>query len=171
MTRADPIGVGVVGLGFMGRTHLEAYRSANEAGEPNRIVAVCDAKASSLTGDRGPAGNLETVGGDGPAFDVDSVFGTTDVHQLLARDDVELVSICTPTDSHVDLACARARGRQARAGREAGRDLDVAEAERLARARRATSDRVCMPAMCIRFWPGLELAARARVETGDATAR
>ena len=36
------IGVGIVGLGFMGRQHLLAYRSADERGHANHLVAVCD---------------------------------------------------------------------------------------------------------------------------------
>ncbi|NUP94595.1 MAG: gfo/Idh/MocA family oxidoreductase, partial [Planctomycetaceae bacterium] len=36
------IGVGVIGLGFMGRTHLAAFAAADAAGFGNRLVAVCD---------------------------------------------------------------------------------------------------------------------------------
>ena len=42
MSASAPIGVGVVGLGFMGRTHLAAYAEADAQGHANRLVAVCD---------------------------------------------------------------------------------------------------------------------------------
>ena len=37
-----PIGVGVIGLGFMGRTHIQAFAKADAAGWANRLVAACD---------------------------------------------------------------------------------------------------------------------------------
>ena len=56
------IGVGVVGLGFMGRTHLAAFHSAARAGAPAKVVAVCDAMSDaelSLS-----SGNIDTAADD-----------------------------------------------------------------------------------------------------------
>ncbi len=50
-----------------------------------------------------------------------TLFSTTDAHELLARPEVHAVSICTPTDTHVELALAALESGQARAGREARR--------------------------------------------------
>jgi predicted dehydrogenase len=50
MRRARPLGVAVVGLGFMGRTHLAAYRAADGAGFANRVVAVHDRRAGGSGG-------------------------------------------------------------------------------------------------------------------------
>lgn len=72
---ATPIGVGVIGLGFMGRTHVAAYQAAAAAGFPCRLVAVCDPKPSRLTGELEANGNLAT--GSGRLFDPKSVRGTT----------------------------------------------------------------------------------------------
>src|SRR6185295_2400603 len=59
---ADPaaeVGVGILGFGYMGRTHLAAYRAANAAGFANRVVALCD-PALARTGAKAFAlGNLE----------------------------------------------------------------------------------------------------------------
>jgi len=148
MTHA--IGVGVIGLGFMGRTHVRAYAAAAAAGNSNRLVAVCDQNPERFRGE-GARGNFEGED-EGPLFDPESTELLSDPGALLALEAVELVSICTPTDSHVDLAI-----RALEAGKHVLVEKPVAtssaEAERLAAAARA-SDRVCMPAMCIRFWPG-----------------
>jgi predicted dehydrogenase len=47
------LGIGVIGLGFMGRTHLAAYRIAHARGLANRLVAVQDAVAERLSGRAG----------------------------------------------------------------------------------------------------------------------
>ena len=57
MTSTDPIGVGVIGLGFMGRTHLGAYEKARAAGFANRLVAVCDQDPERRAGRPGGMGN------------------------------------------------------------------------------------------------------------------
>lgn len=149
-------GIGVIGLGFMGRTHLAAWRDANAAGHPCRLVAVCDADPDRRAGRGGPAGNLEsgeveqvfdpTDGGDGGG-----VTGYARPEELLADPAVDVVSICTPTDSHVDLAVA-ALGAGKHVLVEKPIATSLAPVERLAAAARA-SDRLCMPALCIRFWP------------------
>jgi len=151
------IGVGVIGLGFMGRTHVRAYAEASRAGCANRLIAVCDKDPGRFTG-AGARGNLES-GAEGPLFDPSETEVVSDPEELLAKDAVELVSICTPTDSHVDLAISAL---------EAGKHVLVekpvalrsADVQRLADVANA-SDRLCMPAMCMRFWPGWSWLADA----------
>src|SRR5438132_8520101 len=55
---APPVRVGVIGLGFMGATHIAAYQSAAAAGFACRLSAVADPKLSRR------AGNLSDVGGN-----------------------------------------------------------------------------------------------------------
>jgi len=141
---------GVIGLGFMGKTHLAAYRAAREAGRPVRVAAVCDPDPSRRSGRIRIAGNLGGPG-DEPDFDPAAVLATDDAAELL-RSDVDLVSVCTPTDTHVPLAIAALEsGKHVLVEKPVS--LDVREVERL-RAVASESDRVCMPAMCMRFWPG-----------------
>ena len=159
--------VGVIGLGFMGRTHIAAYQAARAAGYACDLVAVADRDAVRLTGRvDAPAGNMSTGGeGDQPLlFDPAVVRGFTDAHVLLHDPGVDLVSICTHTDTHVSLALAAL---------EAGKHvllekpvaLSVAEVRRVADAARA-SGRVCMPAMCMRFWPAWAWL-KARIVSGE----
>ena len=143
------IGVGTIGLGFMGQTHLRCYRTADDAGYANRLVAVCDASPERRAGKIPAGGNIAI--GQGAAFDPTKVRAYADASELLGDGEVELVSICTPTDSHADLTIAALR-----AGKHVLVEKPVAvhraDVQRVADAARA-SDRLCMPGMCIRFWP------------------
>lgn len=158
---AGSIGVGVIGLGFMGRTHIGCYAAAAASGLPCKLMAVCDPDPARLTGRVEATGNLKTGQEAGRLFDPADVRTYADPDRLLADPGVHLVSICTYTDTHVDLAL-----RALKAGKhvlvEKPIALAAADVRRLARAARA-SKTLCMPAMCIRFWPGWDwLHARVR---------
>ncbi|RKY22568.1 MAG: hypothetical protein DRQ55_00600 [Planctomycetota bacterium] len=142
-------GVGVIGLGFMGRTHLAAWQRAADEGHPCRLVAGCDRDPSLLDARPADAAALPPFE---LAFDPARMRACREVPELLADPAVELVSITTPTDSHVELTLAAL---------EAGKHVLVekpvalasADIARLADAARG-SGRLVMPALCIRFWPG-----------------
>jgi len=160
------VGVGVIGLGFMGRTHVAAYEAAEAAGFDCNVVAVCDEQADRLgdnipSRDRLPVRRTQTGEGAVARRRPDSTCSPlnsrrartyTDADRLLADDDVKLVSICTPTDTHVDLAVASLR-----AGKHVLVEKPVAvrpaDVQRLA-DEAANGSALCMPAMCMRFWPG-----------------
>lgn len=152
MSAARQIGVGVVGLGFMGRTHVEAYRAADAAGFANRLVAVCDASPERRAGLAFQGGNITQGSGAERLFDPQLVRAHERFDDLLDDQRVELVSICTPTTSHVDLAV-----RALRAGKhvlvEKPLSLSAAALEPLARAAEEART-LCLPAHCMRFWPG-----------------
>ena len=144
-------GIGVVGLGFMGRTHIGAWSEAARLGRANRLVAVCDSDPERLTGTTQAAGNMGPGTEGGRLFDPEVVATFTDPAEFFAHDALDVVSICTHTDSHVDLACAAlAAGRHVLVEKPVA--LTAEEVQRLADAARA-SHHVCMPAMCLRFWP------------------
>jgi predicted dehydrogenase len=149
-----PVNVGIVGLGVMGAQHIESYRVADVTGATNRLVAVCDADAERRAGVRHVEGNL-AVGEDASErlFDPDLVQGYETPEELFADGSIELVSLCTYTDSHVPLA---------KAALEAGKHvlvekpvaLTAGEVQTLVDVAAAHPDQVCMPGMCMRFWPG-----------------
>ena len=162
MSTTRNIGVGVIGLGFIGQTHVRAYQSAARDGFPCRLVAVCDQDERRLAGE--PAqGNLATASA-GLLFDSEVVRGYRHPAELLADPEIDLVSICTYTDTHVDLAIAAL---------DAGRHVLVekpvavrsADVKRLVAAAGAAKT-LCMPAMCMRFWPGWDWL-HDRVKGGD----
>ncbi len=158
----EPVRVGVCGLGFMGRTHLSALARARQDGAQNVIAAVADRNAHRRAGQLDAGGNLETTSGDAELFDPLAVEAFSDPFELVARAQVDLVTIATPTDTHVPLALAALE-----AGLHVLLEKPVAlrssEVRRL-RDAAASSDRVCMPAMCIRFWPGWEDLQRTIAE-------
>jgi len=145
------IGVGIVGLGYMGRTHLESYRSAARAGFPNRVVALCDRELAQVGGKAFQLGNMERRSAN-PFAGLARVAIHSDATALFADESIELVSLCTPTDTHVALALAAlAAGKHVLVEKPVAlRAQDVA---RLAAAAKRAK-RLCMPAMCMRFWPG-----------------
>jgi predicted dehydrogenase len=141
-----PVNVAVVGLGFMGVTHLRAYLANPQA----RVVAVCDAVRVPVNGVlAGVSGNIKKSDDIDLGPDV-RVYRTTE--DLLADADVELVDLCTPTPLHAPQVIAALNAGKhvicekplARTSAEAREILQVA----------ANSPGILMPAMCMRFWPG-----------------
>ncbi|MEO8451582.1 MAG: Gfo/Idh/MocA family oxidoreductase [Gemmatimonadota bacterium] len=164
-------GTGVIGFGFMGRTHAAAFESARRAGYDCELRGIADAHDPSLAPDsatmpsRGispansgspPAINPTASNGNlipaASGSDFESVRRYADAAALLADPTIDIVSICTPTDTHVDLAIkALAAGKHVIVEKPVA--LDLASIERLADAAEQ-SGKVCLPAMCMRWWPG-----------------
>ncbi|MGD9689305.1 MAG: Gfo/Idh/MocA family oxidoreductase [Phycisphaerales bacterium] len=146
------INVGVIGLGFMGRTHVAAVAQAARDGLPCRLAALCDRDPSRFTLEGGPAGNLRTAGERGAIHDAAAARTATDPRELLSDPAIDAVIICTHTETHVDLALAAlAAGKHVLIEKPVAlRSTDVARVARAAREAR----RLAMPAMCMRFWPG-----------------
>ncbi len=145
MSERSGVGVGVIGLGFMGQTHLRAYAAAGA-----RLVAVCDVSAASLSGRFEAAGNL----GDAEPerlFDPRSINATDDLEAFLGTPGMDAVSVCTPTDTHVRVATrVLESSRHALVEKPVALTTDAIGA--LAQTA-AASGKLCMPAMCMRFWP------------------
>ena len=89
-----PIGIGVIGTGFMGKAHSIAYSaSASVFGtglRPN-LEIVCD---------------LSPERASQRATDLGFSRYSADWHDVVNDDAVELISICTPNDTHADIAIA-----------------------------------------------------------------
>lgn len=160
MTTPSSIGIGVVGLGFMGRIHTQAYLAAQRDGLPCTFRAVADPNPERRAGNPPAVGNL---GGPAPErlFDPAHVRGYATPEELFADPAIHLVSICTYTDSHIDLSLkALAAGKHVLLEKPVAlRSTDV---QTLADAARRAST-ICMPAMCMRFWPGWDWL-KARID-------
>lgn len=145
---SDVVRIGIVGYGFMGRTHARAYQSAARDEYPCSLAAIADSSLGSLEEADDSSGNLET---DAHPVDFGGVTLYRTAEELLADSSIDAVSVCTHTDTHVDLAIEALR-----AGKHVLVEKPIAinpkEVQRLADAA-AQSDRVCMPAMCMRYWP------------------
>ncbi len=147
-----PVGIGIIGMGFMGQTHARAFLDAIGSGSNARLIAACDRDQARRSGLASDIGNIKQGGTPERIFDPGEVAGYDDAERLLADDRIDLVSICTPTDSHADLAVrALGSGKHVLIEKpvairtdEIGRMIDAAQ----------RSDRLCVPAMCMRHWPG-----------------
>jgi len=141
-----PVNVAVVGLGFMGVTHLRAYLGLSQA----RVVAVCDSQRLPVNGILpGVTGNL-TGSGDLDLGARVRVYRRLD--ELLADPEVQVVDLCTPTPLHAEQAVAALK-----AGKHVLCEKPLARTSAAAREALKVAERspgFLMPAMCMRFWPG-----------------
>lgn len=142
--------VGVIGLGFMGRTHVRCYAQARAQGHACELVAVADHTEDHLSGRDARVGNIDTGGSD-RLFDPALVRVSTSPSELLRSSDIDLVSICTPTPTHVELALEALRhGKHVLVEKPVA--LTSGDVRRLMEAAERAG-RLCVPAMCMRFWP------------------
>lgn len=143
---ANRVNVAVVGLGFMGVTHLRAYLQAPEA----RIAAVCDAVRLPVNGIlAGVAGNIKKSDDIDLGPDV-KVFRK--LEDVLRDPEIQLVDLCTPTPLHPEQAVAALKaGKHVLCEKPLARTSAAAEA---ILAAQKSAPGFLMPAMCMRFWPG-----------------
>ncbi|MDP9953405.1 MULTISPECIES: Gfo/Idh/MocA family protein [Streptomyces] len=122
------LGVGMVGYAFMGAAHSQGWRTAGHVFDlPLRpaLAAICGRDRAAV---------------DAAAARHGWAAAETDWRALIARDDVQLIDICTPGDSHAEIAIAAL---------EAGKHVlcekplanTVAEAEAMVRAAEAAAAR------------------------------
>jgi predicted dehydrogenase len=157
--RGGNMKIAVLGLGFMGSTHLKAL-----AGIPGAdLIAVMSGNERKLTGDlSGIQGNL---GGPGEKMDFGGVRKYRTVDEVLKDTDIEAVDICLPTHLHAPVAIAALRsGKHVFVEKPMALDGQAAD-EMVEEARR--QGRVLMVAHVLRFFPsyrGLaELLRQGRV--------
>ncbi len=141
------VNVAVVGLGFMGVTHIKAYAKIKHA----RLAAICDAVRLPANGDFSTiSGNFGT--GDPLKLDMTGIKATKDLNELLADPAIDLIDLCVPTPAHVKLATLALR-----AGKHVICEKPLARTSAQAREIVAAASQArgyFLPAMCMRFWPG-----------------
>ncbi|MFI7443737.1 Gfo/Idh/MocA family protein [Nonomuraea indica] len=146
MSDKTTIGVGMVGYAFMGRVHSQAWR--NVGAFFDLPLAPRMAVLAGRSKERTAAASAQLGWAD----------VETDWRELIRRDDVQIVDICTPGDSHADIAIAAL---------DAGKHVicekplanTVAEAEAMVRAAASAPGRN-MVAFNYRRVPAVALARR-----------
>ncbi len=92
-----PLNIGLIGYGFMGRTHSNGYKRVNdffpELAYRPILKAVCG-RTAEKTQEFADQWQYESI--------------ETDWRKLIARDDIDAVDICTPNNSHAEIAIAAA---------------------------------------------------------------
>lgn len=149
--------IAVIGLGFMGSTHLKAWKNVSEA----EIFAVVSQDEKKLAGDLSDIqGN---IGGPGEKMDFSGVRKYHTYEDALADPQVEAVDICLPTDRHAAVSLAALR-----AGKhvlvEKPMALDGAAADEML-AEAGKSGRILMTGQVLRFIGAYRKTAE-RVKTG-----
>jgi predicted dehydrogenase len=92
------VGIGIVGIGFMGMIHYLAAKGLTGG----RVTAVCSRDPKKRAGDwTGIHGNF---GPKGTQMDLSGVAGHAEFDALLADPNVDLVDLCVPNDGHARMA-------------------------------------------------------------------
>ena len=95
------IGVALIGYNFMGRAHSNAWRQVGPFFNPRlkpRLKVICGRNAPAVLAAAGSLGWEESA---------------TDWREVIKRRDIDLVDICTPGDSHAEIAIAAVRAGKA----------------------------------------------------------
>ena len=144
-----PLGVGMVGYAFMGAAHSQGWRTVGRVFDlPRRpvLAAVCGRDAGAV---RAAADRLGWAAAE------------TDWRALISREDVDVVDICTPGDSHAEIAVAAlAAGKHVLCEKPLANTVE--EAEAMAEAAQAAAERgqVAMVGFNYRRVPATSLARK-----------
>lgn len=92
-----PLNIGLVGYGFMGRTHSNAYKRVNDFFDLEyrpMLKSVCgrDEEKAEAFADNWQYESVET-----------------DWQRLIDREDIDAIDICTPNNTHAEIAIAAAK--------------------------------------------------------------
>ena len=142
MTAKKKLNIGMVGYGFMGRTHSNAFGKVNQFFDLDYqpvLKAACGRDAESIARVSPTTGAIESF--------------ETDWRKLVERKDIDLIDIASPNDTHAEIAIAAAEaGKMVMCEKPLGRN--AAEAEKMVAAVEA--------AKACRTWSGTITAACRR---------
>jgi len=91
--------VGLIGIGFMGRGHLDNYIRLDSEGAPVKLAAICDIDKEKFEG-KFIKGNID-VGNDQYDFSKYNLY--TDIDEMLEKEDLDYVDIALPTYLHAQI--------------------------------------------------------------------
>jgi predicted dehydrogenase len=92
-----PLNIGLIGYGFMGRTHTNGYKRANDFFPELEYRPVLKAVCGR---------NAENVQAFADQWQYESI--EVDWRELIKRDDIDAIDICTPNNFHAEIAIAAA---------------------------------------------------------------
>ncbi|WP_328767523.1 Gfo/Idh/MocA family protein [Streptomyces sp. NBC_00286] len=148
-----PLGVGMVGYAFMGAAHSQGWRTVGRVFDLPRhpvLAAVCGRDGQAV---RAAADRLGWAAAE------------TDWRALITRDDVDLVDICTPGDSHAEIALAAlAAGKHVLCEKPLANTVEEAEAMTEAAEAAAARGQVAMVGFNYRRVPATSLARKMVAE-------
>ncbi|QDK78315.1 Gfo/Idh/MocA family oxidoreductase [Spirosoma sp. KCTC 42546] len=98
MASKKELRIGLIGTGFMGRTHSNGYNRVPNFFPDLEYTPVLKAVCSR---------NAQKVQAFADQWGYESI--ETDWKAMIARDDIDAIDICTPNDSHAEIAIAAAK--------------------------------------------------------------
>lgn len=97
MIQKKQVRIGLIGTGFMGRTHSNGYNRVGNFFPNLNYIPVLKAVCSR---------NEDKVQAFADQWGYESI--ETDWKKLIARDDIDAIDICTPNDTHAEISLAAA---------------------------------------------------------------
>ena len=97
MIQKKQLRIGLIGTGFMGRTHSNGYNRVANFFPDLAYIPVLKAVCSR---------NKDKVQAFADQWGYESI--ETDWKKLIARDDIDAIDICTPNDTHAEISLAAA---------------------------------------------------------------
>jgi predicted dehydrogenase len=97
MPNKKPLNVGIVGYGFMGRTHANAYHNAAKFFDTPLVPVLKAACGRDAAKTKAYADNWGFQSTE------------SDWRRLVERKDIDAIDICTPNNSHAEIAIAAAK--------------------------------------------------------------
>ncbi len=154
------LGIGLIGYAFMGAAHSQAWRSAPRFFDlplQPEMTVLCGRNADAVTAAAGKLGWSQTE---------------TDWRKLLTRDDVQLIDVCTPGDSHAEIAIAALQaGKHVLCEKPLANTVAEAEQMAAAAAEAAASGIRSMVGFTYRRVPAIGLARKLVAEGKIGTIR
>ena len=152
------VGIGIIGVGFMGMTHFEGAKELTGG----HVAAIATRSEKKRNGDWSDIqGNFGPRGSD--SVDLSDVATYADYHDLLADESIDLVDVCLPTDQHETVALeALAAGKHVLVEKPIAIELEAAD--RMVSAAESAG-RLLMVAHVLPFFPEFRWAREA-IESG-----
>ncbi|MBN2271589.1 MAG: Gfo/Idh/MocA family oxidoreductase [Sedimentisphaerales bacterium] len=136
--------IGIVGFGFMGRTHYSCWNKVKGA----KVVAICDVNPNIVEDTTKAVGNI----GDATSnIDFARIKLYSDFDKMLADAKLDAVSITLPTFLHPECSI-KALSAGVNVMCEKPMALTVAECEKMIAAAKKTG-KLLQIGHCVRFWP------------------
>lgn len=147
-----PVNIALIGYAFMGKAHSNAYRQVRAFFSPrlHPVMKVICGRDADAVGDAARRYGWEE--------------SATDWREVVTRPDIDLVDVCTPGDSHAEIAIAAAEaGKAVLCEKPLANTVEEAQAMRAAAEKHGVVNMVCHN---YRRVPAITLAKRI-IDAGD----
>lgn len=144
------IKIGMIGLGFMGHTHLDNYIRLESEGYPIKVVAICDIDESKFEG-KAVVGNIAVGTGE---YDFSKYNIYTDIDEMLEKEDLDYLDTALPSYLHAQVAI-KGLSKGLNVFSEKPMALKSEDCQKMIDAAKE-NNKLLQIGQCLRFWPEYE---------------